>query len=286
MQQRPHLKTSTGTIYLIVNGDDFGLHSAVNTGILKAARAGILRSASLMAGGAGFDDACRQIRTLPGLAVGLHVTLTHGRPLLPAGEVASLVDRNGHFWTKWPFLLRGCAGLLREQDVAAEVQAQFERARESGVALSHVDSHHQVHLLPVVGRVVCRLTERHGLIGPRPFARVERPQNPKARIMLALWRRMGRRLPLPAVPQPELCFGGADLFLAQDKVRGLLQYIRRLSPGYHELMCHPAQSSPDLDAALRYCQAECDALCDEDVRNEIERRQIKLISFKDLPARR
>lgn len=275
--------TRSRMMYLIVNGDDLGMHAAVNAGIVKAAATGILRSASLVVNGAAFADACRHSGACADLDVGLHVALTHGRPVLPAGEVASLVDRNGHFWSKWPFLLRGCAGLLRQQDIAAEVQAQFERARESGVALSHVDSHHQVHLLPVVGQVVCRLAERHGLIGPRPFTRVERPQNPKARIMLALWRRMGRRLPLPGVPRPELCFGGADLFLAQNKLGGLLSYIQRLSPGYHELMCHPAQSSPDFDAALRYRQAECDALCDAKVRNEIEQRQIQLISFRDLP---
>ena len=39
---------------LIVNADDFGLHSAVNAGILDGHRTGIITSTSLLAGGDAF----------------------------------------------------------------------------------------------------------------------------------------------------------------------------------------------------------------------------------------
>ena len=38
-------------LFLVVNGDDFGLTEKVNEGILKSYKDGILRSASLMANG-------------------------------------------------------------------------------------------------------------------------------------------------------------------------------------------------------------------------------------------
>ncbi len=42
---------------LIVNADDFGLHSAVNAGIIDGHRTGIITSTSLLAGGDAFTEA-------------------------------------------------------------------------------------------------------------------------------------------------------------------------------------------------------------------------------------
>ena len=42
---------------LIVNADDFGASSEINAAVLRAHREGILTSASLMVGGAAFDEA-------------------------------------------------------------------------------------------------------------------------------------------------------------------------------------------------------------------------------------
>jgi chitin disaccharide deacetylase len=269
-------------IYLIVNGDDLGLRSAVNAGIMQAGCHGILRSASIMANGAGFKQACRQIESAPHLAIGLHVTLTHGQPVMPAREVASLVDQNGHFWNKWPFLLRGQLGLLQARHMAAEVQAQFERVRQMGIELSHVDSHHHVHLLPHVGRVVHELAARYRLTGPRSFIAVERPRSYKARFMLAMWHQLGKRLPLPVVDKPEIRFAGAELYWARDKRYCLMEYVEQLSSGFHELMCHPALVAEGTDAALQNRVAECEALCDIRIREVIEHRRIQLISYREL----
>jgi predicted glycoside hydrolase/deacetylase ChbG (UPF0249 family) len=269
-------------ICLLVNGDDLGLHPAVNAGILRAARQGLLRSASIMANGAGFIEACRQIESVPHLAIGLHLTLTHGQPVLPAREVASLVDQNGHFWNKWPFLLRGQLGLLKPPHISAEIEAQFERVRQMGIALTHVDSHHHIHLLPQVGRVVCDLAKRYHLHGPRSFAAVERPGSARARFMVALWHRWGQRLPLPGHDKPQIRFAGADLYYAGDKTRWLMEYVQKLSAGYHELMCHPAYLAHGSEAPWSRRQAECEALCDTGIMATVEARQIRLISFREL----
>ena len=45
---------------LIVNADDFGLHPAINAGIIKGCRDGFITSTSLMCSGAAFDDAVLQ----------------------------------------------------------------------------------------------------------------------------------------------------------------------------------------------------------------------------------
>ena len=50
---------------LIVNADDFGLHSAVNAGIIDGHRRGIITSTSLMAGGEAFTEAVSMAKQNP-----------------------------------------------------------------------------------------------------------------------------------------------------------------------------------------------------------------------------
>ena len=52
---------------LIVNADDFGLHPAINAGIIKGCRDGFITSTSLMCSGAAFDDAVLQAKATPAL---------------------------------------------------------------------------------------------------------------------------------------------------------------------------------------------------------------------------
>ena len=54
---------------LIVNADDFGLHSAVNAGIIDGHRRGIITSTSLMAGGEAFTEAVSMAKQNPKLGI-------------------------------------------------------------------------------------------------------------------------------------------------------------------------------------------------------------------------
>jgi hypothetical protein len=84
---------------LILNADDFGIAPEVNEAVERAHREGVLRAASLMVGAPAAGDAVARARRLPNLAVGLHVVLVHGRPVLPPARIPDLVDREGNFLT-------------------------------------------------------------------------------------------------------------------------------------------------------------------------------------------
>ena len=64
---------------LIVNGDDFGLHADVNSGILEAHSNGILRSATLLSMGEAAEAGVEAARGA-GLDLGVHLTLLDTRP--------------------------------------------------------------------------------------------------------------------------------------------------------------------------------------------------------------
>ncbi|NPC79577.1 ChbG/HpnK family deacetylase, partial [Pyxidicoccus fallax] len=74
---------------LVVNADDLGLHPALDAGILRAHREGIVTSATLLAMGPTAPEAAARARA-QGLAVGLHLALSTRLPsAAPAGSVPS-----------------------------------------------------------------------------------------------------------------------------------------------------------------------------------------------------
>ncbi len=72
---------------LIITADDFGLSGGVNRAVEQAWKNGLLTGASIMPGGAAFDEAVKIARRNPALQVGLHLTLVQGRAVLPAEKI-------------------------------------------------------------------------------------------------------------------------------------------------------------------------------------------------------
>ena len=149
---------------LIINADDFGLSSGANRGIVKAWQQGILTSASIMPGGAAFQEALILARENPGLQLGLHLTLVQGRALLGRQGFPALVDEDGDFGND-PVL----AGMryfflkpLRKR-LYAEIEAQIEKCLAAGIDLSHVDGHLNIHMHPVVFDILCELMPKYGI---------------------------------------------------------------------------------------------------------------------------
>ena len=140
---------------LIVNADDFGLSPSVNAAVVRAHREGILTSASLMVNEPGFDEAVKLARANPKLGVGLHLTLLLGHAALPPEKIPGLVNARREF-SNSPvrvgvdyFFKRA----LREQ-LRAEVRAQLEKFRATGLPLDHVNGHLHLHLHPVVFKIL------------------------------------------------------------------------------------------------------------------------------------
>ena len=149
---------------LVITADDFGLSLPVNEAVEEGYRSGILTAASLMVGAPNFGDAVDRARTLPGLGIGLHVTLLDGRPVLPPDQVPGLVGSDGRFFKnpEWFGAALFFSTELRRQAVA-EVRAQFERFGETGLPLDHVNGHKHFHMHPVVANAIATIAPAYGL---------------------------------------------------------------------------------------------------------------------------
>ncbi len=278
---------------LIVNADDFGLHAAVNRGILAAHTAGIDSSASLMASGAAFDEAVQFARQCPELGVGVHLTLVGARPVLPAADVSSLVDEAGVFHGSYPlFIKRLLRGKIRLVQVERELAAQIDRIRMAGIQPSHLDSHQHLHVLPGIGGIVLDLAQRFSIrairIPAEPVAFVGATPATVGRLVgrggLTLLATLFRQQAAAAGIRTTDHFFGM-LAGGQLTESAILAILRRLPPGDAELMTHPGFADESLAAAYPWgyqWEAERLALAAPAVRQLLAERQIRLISFREL----
>jgi chitin disaccharide deacetylase len=280
---------------LIICADDFGRDVAVNEAVEAGCRDGILTCASLMVAAPAAIDAIARARHLPRLRVGLHLVLIDGEPMLPPAELGSLVRRDGQFDPHQAraalryFFAPGIRGRL-----AAEIRAQFEAFRATGLALDHVNAHKHMHLHPTVARLLVEIGREHGARAvrlPAEPARVlraafpgERYRTPAYQPAVAALRRRLRRAGLAANDHVfGIAWSGA---MVEERILRLLSH---LPPGDSEIYFHPAsRTSETLAAAMPGYQhaAELAALLSPAVRRCVTDLGISLIGYSDLaPAR-
>ena len=253
---------------LVVTADDFGLSLAVNEAVEQAHREGILTAASLMVGAPAAADAVARARRLPSLRVGLHLVLVEAWPTLPAADLPDLVGPDG--------LIRSDMGRLgldlalkapARRQLAAEIKAQFEAYRATGLALDHVNAHKHFHVHPLIAGAVLSIGLRYGMRAirvprePRAVLRAAEPgADPKAALDSAPWaallavraRQAGLLIPDRTLG---LAWSGA---MTPERVAGLLAH---LPDGLTELYTHPATGGGFPGEAPGYAYAaERDAL--------------------------
>ncbi|MFI8688057.1 chitin disaccharide deacetylase [Rossellomorea sp. NPDC077527] len=143
---------------VIINADDFGLCRGVNYGILDSHRFGIVNSTTMLVNMPGTEHAVELARIHPELQVGIHLSLTCGRPV--SGGVPSLVNEKGYFrYTSRIFEEKE----INVNEVEMEWETQIDRFLSFGLPLSHIDSHHHVHSFRPLIPIVKRLSERYGV---------------------------------------------------------------------------------------------------------------------------
>ncbi len=275
---------------LIVNADDFGLSEKTNEGIRQAHTQGILTSASLMANGHAFQHAVTICRESPTLDVGVHLTLIEERPLLEPRLVPSLVDEKGFFPRHATVFTRQYfQDKFSLPEIRAELEAQIQKIVETGIHLTHLDSHQHIHMLPKVLKIAVELAKKHRI----PFVRF-----PREKIAVYMAKRRGAiSRVIQLLVLRSFCHARARAAVAHtDHFAGffyggkidranLREIIEHLPDrGTCELMCHPGQADP----TSRYThwgyhpQNELDALIDPALAELLREKGVALTSFRDL----
>jgi hopanoid biosynthesis associated protein HpnK len=274
---------------LVVTSDDFGLSPQVNEAVERAHRDGILTAASLMVSAPAAADAVARARALPSLRVGLHLVMVEAWPTLPASELPDLTDGAGLMRADQARL--GLDLALRSgarRQLAAEIRAQFEAFRATGLPLDHVNAHKHFHVHPIIAGMVLAIGrdyEMRAIRVPRESRDTLRLAEPGAKPGLALdtapWAALlGARARRSGVLTPDrvlgLAWSGA---MTPARVAGLL---RHLPDGLTELYLHPATAGGFPGEAPGYAYAaELDALVAPESRSALAASGARLGGFSD-----
>ena len=236
-------------------------------------------------------DAVRRARAMPGLRVGLHLVLVEAKPALPPERVPDLVGPDGHFRSDMARLGFDIAfrPAVRRQ-VAAEITAQFEAYRATGLPLDHVNAHKHFHLHPVIAAQMMAIGSRFGARAirvPSEPMRVVRMVEPSAAsrvppFLLGQWTKVLRAQARRArMITPDVVFGLAwSGAMTRARLEGLLE---RLPSGVVEIYTHPATADAFAGHApgYRYTE-ELAALTDPDCAAALRRSGHRLGGFGDV----
>lgn len=293
---------------LIINADDFGLTVGVNRAIAEAHQRGIVSSATIMANSRAFSDAVDQARYLlrrsTNFGVGCHVVLLDGESLLGRDEVHSLLQpgtENGDQQLRTSlsdFAMAALRGKLNADEIQAEAMAQMQRIQSAGIPLSHFDTHKHAHMFSAVLQPLLRAARALEVPAVRnPFGRLFPLPLVELLRQGRLWTRFAQMSVLRSF---------AARFRAQVSSHGLrttdgtlgvfvtgvldldlfVTIVDSVPQGTWEFVCHPGYNDSDLDQVrtrLRQSRAqELEVLTSSEAKQALERRDIQLISYRQL----
>jgi len=228
-------------------------------------------------------EAVKLARENPKLGVGLHLSLLCGCSALPHFEIPELVDKAGNFATEpaatgFRYFFKGS---LTEQ-LRREIQAQFERFKQTGLTLDHVNGHLHMHLHPVVFGLVMEMVDQYGVQRVRLTNDlfwlnahlaggqwVYRASHAVVYRVLSAWAR-------PKLVQRGIRFTPRVFGLLQNARVDegyVLKLLPALPPGDSELYSHPS---------LDEFRNEFEALTSPSVSEMVKKCGIQLIRYQDL----
>ncbi len=164
------------TDQILIRADDLGFSEAVNYGIEKTVRCGLIRSVGLMPN---MPAAKHGVDLLQGLDVclGQHTNLCLGKPLTDPTKIPTLVDETGRL--KSSRVYRAAKEDFADVgELVLEIEAQYQRfVALTGRKPAYLEAH--AVFSPNIDRALRTVARRHGLdclplsFGPIPFGKAK-----------------------------------------------------------------------------------------------------------------
>lgn len=282
---------------VIINADDFGLTEGINKGIIEAHKKGVVTSTSLMTNMPAFYDAVRLAKDNPCLSVGVHLNIVRGEPVLPLGNIGTLVDKEGFFLRN---IFKIIIGIYQHKidliELESEWAAQIERALENGILVTHLDSEKHLHLIKPALKVIVGLAKRYKILKIRA---INEPMNLN-KIFLNHFRIFRKCFyktlvvnflsnQIQDLRSTDYCYGSCEAGnMILEKYRNLFSC---LEDGVTEIMCHPGYIAGEQERTLlirnRYSligkrERELQALINPKFSELVKQFNISLVSYKDI----
>lgn len=245
---------------LILRADDLGFSEAVNYGIEKTAREGLITSVGLMTNMKASEHGINRLKELP-VCYGQHTNICVGYPIIDASKIPSITNPDGSFKSSKEYRAAKEDFVVLEE-VILEIEAQYERFKE----LTGEKPHY---------------FEGHAVASRNFFKGLE-----------IVAKRHGVRY-LPFNPNGAISFGQSQLYMHMESMKADYDPISSIKNiQYHEgekeadvYICHPGYLDEYLlkKSSLTFPRAkEVSALCSDELKSWIKEKQIDLISYDDI----
>jgi predicted glycoside hydrolase/deacetylase ChbG (UPF0249 family) len=265
---------------LIINSDDYGRTPEISRGIREAHLKGVVTSTTCMMNiPTTADDIKIALQETPELAMGVHLVLTMGKPILPQDQVASIVDEAGNNRKYVPFLDN--IPNLNIDEVKAEWRAQIDAyIQASGRQPTHLDSHHHSsYFSPVLFRAMLELAREYDCPIRYPLL----AENDDSREFSETTKHAPELLKEFNPRRPDVFY--VNFYDETATKENLLSIINNVLEGISEIMCHPGYVEADFAKESVYNlqrEKELKILTDPEIKAAIEAQGIQLITFADL----
>jgi predicted glycoside hydrolase/deacetylase ChbG (UPF0249 family) len=255
---------------LIIRGDDMGYSHAGNEAIMNCYKNGIEKSIEVIVPSPWFPEAVKLLQQNPTVDVGIHLAITSEWDNVkwrPVSDCKTLKNADGYFFPMiWPN--KNYPGqAIRENnwsidDIEKEFRAQIELALKKIPRISHISSHMGcTNINDTVAALTKRLAKEYGI-----------------------------DIDLKDYAVTGATYDGPHTTSAE-KIQSFIKMLDKLEPGKTYLFIdHPGTDSPELraiyhtgyEAVATDRQGVVDTWTNEKVKEMIRKKNIQLISYKDL----
>ena len=250
---------------VIINADDCGISAHVNAEIRRFIELGLISSTTVMANMDDFDGACQLYKDYHNKAsFGIHFNLTEGTPLcysqllLDSGYYKE--DAHAIVFNESNFDYRRITSPMKD-DIEKEMCAQVEKILDSGIVLSHFDSHRHVHFHRQLIPLFCKVARKYEIKKFRRFSNL--PISYSNKIKTQLWRA------LVYLHNPHL--QTTDYFCGVTSFLKLVTDNALQENKTYEVMCHPGHGGKNYEEENKTMEVRIDEL--------IKDKKIELISY-------
>lgn len=206
---------------VIFNADDLGWSEGINRGILEAYQKGVVNSSTIMVTGRAFEQAVEMVQKEQLTNIGLHFNLTEGKSVL--NTHIHLTNENAEFYRNIHQ-----RDMIDLNEVYLELKAQFDKAINAGLEITHLDSHHHIHMTRKLRKVFADFSYEVNL----PLRKMKpTSRNPIKRFLF--WKDMRKATYFTP-------YFSADFYGEKATEENLLKLLKKHQGKEVEIMCHPA----------------------------------------------
>jgi predicted glycoside hydrolase/deacetylase ChbG (UPF0249 family) len=274
---------------VILHADDIGMCHASVSAFADLVDFGLISSGATMVPCPWFPAAAALCRANPHIDMGVHLTLNsewetyRWGPVSTRDRASGLIDEEGYFYRRQPPVQE----YADPATVAVEIAAQFQRAQQAGIDITHVDTHMGTVAHARFIDAYVKLAREHRV--PALLLRLDQAgyralgmdELTAAACVDLATRLEGEGLPLLDAMR--------DLPLdeSEDRVAVAQRVLGSVPAGITHLAIHPSQDTPELRAITPDWPsrvADYRAFTDEGLRRWIKDSGLHIIGYRAIKA--